>query len=214
MLRRCAAILCCALALPAVADDIMLIGTMGNKGVFQINGLHKTLSSGQESGAFKVIRIEGESAVVASNGQQRTLQLGQGYVASSANPTDNQGGTLVLQPDQLGHYSTELTINRVTLPGVIDTGATHLSLSRNQAAQMKISTQGALTGRSQTANGIVGAWMVRVQQLQMGKITVYDVQLVVRDVDDNGPILIGTSLLNRFQMKREQDLMILSKKAY
>ncbi|QLG87802.1 TIGR02281 family clan AA aspartic protease [Chitinibacter bivalviorum] len=196
------------------ADDIVLIGTMGNKGVFQINGQKKTLQAGQESGAFKVLAIQGETATVSSGSQQRQLQLGQGYVAQTSENNENSGGSLVLSPDAQGHYMADLFINQVSRRGLVDTGATHLSMTRNVAEAMRISYQSGQLGRSQTANGVINAWLIRIPQVKIGNIMVYDVPAVVRDANDNSPILIGTSVLNRFQMKRDQDLMILSKKAY
>jgi aspartyl protease family protein len=197
----------------SLADDIMLIGTMGNKGVFQINGQKKTLQTGQESGPFKIVAIQTESAIVSSNGKQRQLQLGQGYVASNSDGAEGSGN-LILTPDERGHYSANITINQIAQRGLIDTGATHLSMSRPIADSMKIDYQTGRIGRSQTANGIIASWLVIVPQIKLGNIMVYDVPLVVRDSNDASPVLIGMSLLNRFQMKREQELMILSKKSY
>jgi aspartyl protease family protein len=195
------------------ADEIVLIGTMGNKGVFQINGQKKTLQAGQQSGPFTIVSISGESAVIASQGKQRQLQLGQGYISQGSSNSD-QSGSLVLSPDERGHYMVDISINQIKQTGVIDTGATHLSMSRPLAEKMKIDYQNGAPGRSQTANGIIQAWMVKVPQVRVGNITLYDVPTVVRDSNDNSPILVGTSLLNRFQMTRDQHLMILSKKAY
>ncbi|WP_348945273.1 retropepsin-like aspartic protease [Chitinibacter sp. FCG-7] len=200
--------------LPALADDIVLIGTMGNKGVFQINGQKKTLQSGQQSGMFKIISIQAESAIIASNGQQRQLLLGQGYVAQGGNPADGHASSLTLTPDERGHYLVNVGINQSSQAGIIDTGATHLSMSRPTAESMKISYKNGQQGHSQTANGNIGAWLVKLPQIRINNITLYDVTAVVRDSNDSAPILVGMSVLNRFQMRREQELMILSKKAY
>lgn len=195
------------------ADDIVLIGTMGNKGVFQINGQKKTLQAGQESGSFKIIAIQGESALIANNGKQQQLQLGQGYVSNAS--SGNDGGTsVVLTADERGHYMADVFINHGSLKGVIDTGATHLSMSRPAAEQMKIAYKNGQAARTQTANGTIAAWIVKLPQIRLSNVTLYDVPAIVRDSDDNSPILIGTSTLNRFQIKQEQNLMILTKKTY
>ncbi|WP_373975609.1 retroviral-like aspartic protease family protein [Chitinibacter sp. SCUT-21] len=212
MIKTLAALSLCLSSL-TWADDIILIATMGNKGIFQINGQKKTLQAGQQNGQFKVIAIQAESAVVESNGKQRQLQLGQGYTAPGSSNA-NTSGSLVLTPDERGHYMVDITINQNTQKGVVDTGATHLSMSRTTADMMKLDYKNGQAARSQTANGVIGAWIIKVPQLRLGSITLYDVPTVVRDSNDGSPILIGTSLLNRFQMTRDQSLMILSKKAY
>ena len=187
---------------------------MGGKGVFQINGQKKTLQVGQQQSGFKVVSIARDSAVVeAANGRQRRLGLGEGYVAATETKTDGDG-SLVLTPGQGGHYFVDISINGQTQRGVIDTGATHLSMSSKVADSLKIEYKSGKPMLSQTANGTVKAWLTQLPQIRIGTVTLYNVDVGVRESVDNAPILIGMSLLNRFQMKREQDLMILSKKTY
>jgi aspartyl protease family protein len=196
------------------AGEITLLATMGNKGIFQVNGQKKTLQAGQKQGEFKIIAIASDSAVVeAENGRQRRLGLGEGYVAATETKNDSDG-SLVLSPGQGGHYFVDLTINGQTQRGVIDTGATHLSMTGKTADSMKIAYKNGKPMQSHTANGIVKAWLTQVPQIRIGSVTLYNVEIGVRDSSDSAPILIGMSLLNRFQMTRDQDLMILSKKNY
>ncbi|WP_297575336.1 TIGR02281 family clan AA aspartic protease [uncultured Deefgea sp.] len=204
------------LALPplAMADEMTLLATMGSKAIFQLNGQKKTLQIGQTVGGIKVISIAADSAVIeASNGRQRRLGLGEGYVISAATPSDGDS-SVVLSPSQGGHYLAEVAINGQSQTGVIDTGATHLSMSANVANQLKLNYQNGQPMRSHTANGVIRSWLIVLPKARIGNVTLYNLDLVVRDSNDNSPILIGMSTLNRFQMKREQELMILSKKAY
>lgn len=198
----------------AYADDITLLATMGSKAIFQVNGQKKTLQIGQAVGSAKIISIAADSAVIEnSNGRQRRLGLGEGYVAEAQKQNDGDG-SLVLSPGHGGHYMADITIAGQTQRGIIDTGATHLSMSSKTADALKIDYRSGKPGISQTANGVIKAWLVKVPQLKLGTVTLYNVDLGVRESSDAGPILIGMSTLNRFQMKRDQDLMILSKKAY
>ncbi len=207
-------LLCLLISATAYADDITLLATMGGKAIFQVNGQKKTLQIGQTVGGAKIISIAADSAVIeASNGRQRRLGLGEGYVASIQTQSDGDA-SLVLTPSHGGHYLADVSINGQTQRGVIDTGATHLSMSSKAADQLNIKYRSGKPMRSQTANGIINSWLIKIPQLRLGTVTLYNVDLSVRDSSDSGPVLIGMSTLNRFQMKREQDLMILSKKAY
>ena len=198
----------------AQAEEITLLATMGNKAIFQVNGQKKSLQIGQQVGDAKIISIATDSAVIeASNGRQRRLGLGEGYIASTQTQSDGEG-SLILSPSAGGHYLADITIYGQTQRGIIDTGATHLSMSSKTADALKINYRSGAQGLSQTANGTIKAWLVKVPQLKLATVTLYNIDLVVRESSENGPILIGMSTLNRFQMKREQDLMILSKKAY
>ncbi|MBM5570279.1 MULTISPECIES: retropepsin-like aspartic protease family protein [Deefgea] len=208
----------CLLALlissAAHADEITLLATMGSKAIFQVNGQKKTLQIGQTVGSAKIISIAADSAVIEnSNGRQRRLGLGEGYIASTQTQSDGDS-SLVLSPSYGGHYLADISINGQTQRGVIDTGATHLSMSSKAADQLNIKYRNGKPMRSQTANGVINSWLVQIPQLRIGTVTLYNIDLSVRDSSDTGPVLIGMSTLNRFQMKREQDLMILSKKAY
>jgi aspartyl protease family protein len=202
------------LSVSSFAEEITLLATMGSKAVFQVNGQKKSLQIGQQVGDAKIISIAADSAVIeASNGRQRRLGLGEGYVAVAQTKNDGDG-SLILSPNQSGHYLAEITIYGQTQRGIIDTGATHLSMSSKTADTLKINYRSGRQGLSQTANGTIKAWLVKVPQLRLGTVTLYNIDLSVRDSNEAGPVLIGMSTLNRFQMKREQELMILSKKAY
>ncbi|TJZ72036.1 retropepsin-like aspartic protease family protein [Chitiniphilus eburneus] len=196
----------------ALADQITLLATMGNKAVISVNGARKTLGVGQQVGAVKLVRLDGDGAVFEVDGKQRRLALGEGYVGG--NDTASTGGSVILSPDARGHFFTSLTINGRTVSGVVDTGATHLSMNSKQAKEMGIDYTKGQSAMAQTANGSVKAWLLWLPQVKVGTIVVYDVPVGVRDGTEEAPVLIGTSLLNRFQMKREQDAMILTKKLY
>ena len=206
----CAALLCGA----ARAADITLLATLGEKAIFSINGARQTLSVGEQAADFRVISIASDAVVIEAYGRRRRVGLGEGYVAAATANPDSIGGRLILSPDELGHYYADVTINGRRQRAVIDTGATHLSLSRTMADAMHVDYSHGSPGQTQTANGVIRAWLIKVPQLQLGTVTVYDVDAVVRDSIDNGPMLIGSSLLNRFQMSRDQSMMILNKKTY
>jgi aspartyl protease family protein len=198
----------------AQAADITLLATLGEKAIFSVNGTRQTLAVGEQAADFRLVSIAGDSVVIEAYGRRRRVGLGEGYVAAGPASPDRIGGRLILSPDELGHYYADVTINGRRQRGVIDTGATHLSLSRAMADSLHVDYSHGSAGQTQTANGVIRAWLVKVPQLQLGTVTVYDVETVVRDSTDNGPILIGSSLLNRFQMSRDQSMMILNKKIY
>lgn len=214
LLKLVLAAISLCLSVSSFAEEITLLATMGSKAIFQVNGQKKSLQIGQQVGDAKIISIAADSAVIeTNNGRQRRLGLGDGYVASTQTQSDGDS-SLVLTPGQGGHYLADVSINGQTQRGIIDTGATHLSMSNKTADLLNINYHAGKPMRSQTANGVINSWLMQIPQLRLGTVTLYNIDLIVRDNNDTGPVLIGMSTLNRFQMKREQDLMILSKKAY
>ncbi|WP_255988689.1 retropepsin-like aspartic protease family protein [Chitinolyticbacter albus] len=195
------------------ADQITLLATMGSKAVVSVDGKRHTVALGQKAGVAKLVKLDGDSAVFEVDGKQRRLLLGEGYIAGNGN-ANQEGASIVLSPDAKGHFFSQVTINGNSVAGMVDTGATHLSMNTAQAQRLGIDYAKGEPALSRTANGTVKAWVVQLPQVKIGNVSVYNVPAGVREGGDDTPLLIGTSFLNRFQMKRDQELMILTKKAY
>ncbi|MDW5417895.1 TIGR02281 family clan AA aspartic protease [Iodobacter sp. CM08] len=207
-----AALILALLASPVFATEVTLLAAMGSKAILLIDGQKKTLTVGQQVGEVKLVALSNEQAMVSIAGRQRQLLLGQGYIASSKSEADTAGG-LTLSPDAQGHYYADIAIRGISQRGVIDTGASFLSMPKNVSQSMGIEFSQGQESRTQTANGVIKSWQVTIPQLRIGPLLLYNVPASVRD-QDNGPLLIGNSVLNRFQIKREQELLILQKKNY
>jgi aspartyl protease family protein len=178
-----------------------------------VDGERQTVRVGERTAEFRLVAVTEDGAVIEEGGQERRIALGQGYVATRSAAGEG-GGRLILTPDAQGHYFADVLINGHRERGVIDTGATHLSMSRVTANAMDIEYTRGRRGQTQTAAGVMSVWLVSVPKLQVGTVTVFDVDVVVRDAPGYTPMLIGTSLLNRFEMARDQGMMILTKKSY
>jgi aspartyl protease family protein len=207
-----AALIFALLASPVFATEVTLLAAMGSKGILLINGQKKTLTVGQQIGEVKLVTLSNEQAVVSIAGRQRQLLLGQGYIASRNSVADT-AGSLTLSPDAQGHYFADIAVRGISQRGIIDTGASLLSMPRNLASKMGVDYKQGAEARALTANGTIKSWQVTIAQIRIGSLLLNNVQASIRD-QDNGPLLIGNSVLNRFQMKREQELLILQKKNY
>jgi len=106
-------------------------------------------------------------------------------------------------------YSTTLTINGVTVPGYVDTGATFVTISMDTANRMHISTDDAQMRRLQTANGVIGTVNKTVSILKVGKFELYNVEVAIAA---NSPTLIGMSALSQLKFANENGNLVLSKR--
>lgn len=97
-----------------------------------------------------------------------------------------------------GHYDATLEVNGEPVRFVVDTGATDVVLSRDDAARVGIDL-GALiyTGRAVTANGEVRVATVTLDEVRLGGFTDRDVRATVTDGDLGGSLL-GMRYLERF----------------
>jgi aspartyl protease family protein len=62
-----------------------------------------------------------------------------------------------------------------------------------------------------TANGQAPAWLVKLNSVKVGDVEVYEVDAVVSP-QPMPYVLLGNSFLNRFQMKRDNEQMVLEKR--
>jgi len=208
-----AALLFLLLCGAAVAADVNLNGVIGTKALVVIDsGRPRLLAIGETSPeGVKLISITGESAVIEKGGKRETLTMGQSArLAGSSRPTGGQSVTLIA--DSQGHFVTIGAINGITVRVLVDTGASLVSMSSTEAKRLGINYTEGQKALSLTANGVVPTYRVKINEVRLGEITLNNVDGMVH-VGDNLPIvLLGMSFLNRMEMKRDGEKMVLTKR--
>ena len=117
----------------------------------------------------------------------------------------------MLSADSGGHFVTSGAINGKSARFLVDTGATNLALSQSEAQNLGIDYRKGERGTSMTANGPVPVHRVMLASVRVGEVQVYNVEATV--VPMRMPfVLLGNSFLTRFQMKRENDVLTLTKR--
>lgn len=97
-----------------------------------------------------------------------------------------------------GHFWLRLRINGVPLRFMIDTGASNVVLSPEDAKQAGFSQETLnFNGVAQTANGPVRYARATATSLKVGDLTLYDVPVTVNGATMDGSLL-GMSVLKRF----------------
>jgi aspartyl protease family protein len=97
-----------------------------------------------------------------------------------------------------GHYYLEAQVNGVPVTFTVDTGATDLVLSREDARRAGIDPDDlAYLGAADTANGTVRTARVTLEQVALEGIVDRDVRAVVTDGDLDASLL-GLSYLHLF----------------
>jgi len=62
-----------------------------------------------------------------------------------------------------------------------------------------------------TANGTTLAWQVKLDSIQLGDVEIYNVAATVVPAGAS-VVLLGNSFLGRFQMRQENDVLVLEKR--
>ena len=97
-----------------------------------------------------------------------------------------------------GHYDATLEVNGTPVRFVVDTGATDVVLSHDDAERAGIDLDDLIyTGQAFTANGPVNVAGVTLEEVRLGDFVDHDVRAAVTDGDLGGSLL-GMRYLERF----------------
>ena len=175
------------------------------------NGKPRMLSAGQSTPqGVKLLSATSESAVIEVDGKRQTLLLGQG---THGNATPSTGsGQVTLLADSRGHFFADGSINGSSARFMVDTGASRIAISTQDAKRLGISYLSAPRGLAQTANGSAVAYAVKLDTVRIGDISVNNVDAAVIDGAGLNVILLGMSFLNRMQMRRDGEALTLVKR--
>lgn len=126
-------------------------------------------------------------------------------------PKSTPSGVVELIADRRGHFMTPAQINGRTVDVLVDTGATNVALTWEDAEAAGIYVRPSdFTHRAQTANGVSRIAPVMIDSISIGSITVRNVQGAVAERGKLHETLLGMTFLNRLskaQMSRGRLLL-------
>ena len=138
------------------------------------------------------------------------LMIG-GYLARFADQTMMQpayeprqpttsGRSLMLDADRQGHFKVEARIDGRHIDFLVDTGASLVIMRESDAAQAGIRPRpGDYSATVSTANGKIKAAPAKLERIEVGGITVYDVPALVLPDEALSQNLLGVSFLSRLK---------------
>ncbi len=196
----------------AGAVDVNVIGLTAGKAVLVIDGgKPRTLAVGEITPEkVKLISATSEAAVIEIAGKRQTLTMGQSISIGGA-ASGAQRATLTA--DARGHFFATAAVNGVSMKFIIDTGASAVTISSDDAKRAGILYLSGQRSLLQTANGVAPAYRVKLDTVRLGDITLHNVDgVVVQGNVLGGAGLLGLSFLNRIEMRREGDQMTLTRR--
>lgn len=114
------------------------------------------------------------------------------------------GGEVTLLRDLSGHYRAEAFINGVKTNILVDTGATDVSISKQFAQRLGITSTAAI--RTQTANGDAVSYMIKLDSVKLGEIEERNVPAIIAN-NLSTDMLLGMSFLNQLDIRLYQGIM-------
>lgn len=199
-------------SVPAQAQSVAMTGGMGSKALLVINGgAPKALAAGDSHQGVKVLSVASDRAVVEVAGKRQTIPLGGAPVSIGGGLGGVQGTTIVLTAGSGGHFVTSGAINGKAVQFLVDTGATVVAMGASEAQRLGIDFEKGQKTFTSTANGVVPSFRVSLTSLRIQDVEVFNVDATVSPAG-MPYILLGNSFLTRFQMKRENDTLTLTKR--
>ena len=105
---------------------------------------------------------------------------------------------VTIPADARGHFFVQVAINGTPVRMMVDTGATGVVLSREDARRVGINPQPSdFTAQTSTANGIVPVAPIVLKEVAVGEISVHDVPAIVHPDTRFQGSLLGMSFLSR-----------------
>lgn len=204
-----------AISAQAMAKDngqeIKVVGLFKNTAVLKIND-HRTVMrvGGKRKGDVRLLAANSEKALFEIHGRRIELSLSDNNSISTNLPSSGAHQAQLISNG--GLYSVTGVVNGQLADFVVDTGASYVSMSPQQAQQLHLDYHGAKKVMMNTANGKAIAHLFMIKSMRIGGIELHNVQGAVMDNLSSSQILLGMSFLNQVEMKHGPGYMVLKQR--
>ncbi len=196
----------------ALAQAVTLSGMLGNKALLVVDGGEpKSVAPGDSFKGVRVISTQGDTAVLEVGGRRQMLRVGESPVSVGQPIVQGKGSRIVLSADSQGHFFTQGLVNSRPVQFMVDTGATTIGMSVNDADRIGLQYKQGQAVQVSTANGIVPGWKIRLSSVRLNDVEVRDIEAVITPISMPF-VLLGNSYLTRFQMTRNNEQLVLEKR--
>lgn len=194
---------------PAQGVEVAVAGIFGSRAALVVDGAApQTIAVGKQTREGVILRkVDAGEVTLEYAGRVFALRIGQHTASAEGAPA----AQISLVADGGGHFFTEARINGALVRVVVDTGATFVSMGRNEAARLGLDYQSGVVGQSATANGVVRVWKVKLDSVELRGLRLHAVDAAVHD-SELPVVLLGMSFMNRMDWRREGNTLMLRKR--
>lgn len=193
------------------ASKLSLQALFKNKAIIVIDGARRVLKTGDISPeGVKLVETDTreETATVAIDGRTQVLRLGAVLSASASGRSQ-----VTLYAGQGGHFFADGFVNDVPVKFLVDTGATSIAMNSRDATRFGIDyKRNGKQSVAATAGGLVRTYNVTLGKVQIGEITLHNVDAGIIEGNYPREPLLGMSFLGQFDMKREGEKLELKQR--
>ncbi len=201
------------LASGAHATTLDVVGLFPGKAVVAVDGAApRSVAIGESVAGYKLLAIGADSATFLVDGKRQTFTMGSFLGGRGSGHSASSRASAMLAADSRGHYMADGAINGVATRFLVDTGATLVVLSSNEANRLGIPYRQAAQAMARTANGAVPYRLVKLDRVKVGDVELINVEAGVMEGGYDGPALLGMSFLSRTEVSRDGQSMVLTKR--
>lgn len=202
-----------ALAGIALADPprVKVVALFPDRAMLEIDGQQRLLRAGQTGPqGVKLIAADTHEAVIEIGGRRETLGFGSSVGGAFA---ARETAEVKIYRDLKGSYTAVGSINGRPVNFLVDTGATAIAMSANEARRLGIAfrVEGEPVGVS-TASGVVKGHRVTLDRVGVGDLTLRNVEALIIAGERPEQVLLGMTFLNRVEMRQDGTMMVLRAK--
>jgi aspartyl protease family protein len=192
----------------ADATNVQVQGLFKGSAVLTIDGTQRILKQGNTSPeGVKLLSATSKEAVLIIDGKRHRLGISQ-QISSGFQAAEK--AELRIQAGHNGHFFTTGQINGRNVNFLVDTGASVIALNKQTAISLGINYRAGENGAVSTANGTVSVFIVNLDRVTVGGITVHNVRASVHLDESPTVALLGNSFLNEVNMSTENGVLLLS----
>ena len=215
---RASALLCrmlTALVLPlaAAAEPVYVTAAalFEGRAMLSIDGSQRLLRAGETSPeGVTLLSASAREAVIEIGGRRQTLAPGRDSGGGFAVPERKR----VAIPRSARHeYLVAGTVSGLQVQFLVDTGANIVAMNSAEARRLGIDYRlRGTSGAVQTASGVVQAWSVTLDRVEVAGIVVRNVAASVIEGPYPAQLLLGMSWLGRVSMREEHGVLYLEER--
>jgi aspartyl protease family protein len=177
-------------------------GLRSGKALLNVNGRLVQLTPGQSSkNGVTLMTADRDAITVKVDGKryQYKKNVTRGKIL---------GGEVKLSSGPSGHYMADGKINGKNVGFLVDTGASYIAMNKNLAKRLKINP-GNQQVQINTASGTEMNYLVMLESVSIGDITMHNIPAVISNHDYPQEPLLGMSFLQHVNMSQKDGQMVL-----
>ena len=189
---------------------VEVVGLFKNRAVVRVAGGEALIKVGETSPqGVTLISADAKQAHVRYRGQEYHLSISNRVGASFR---ELEQAHIAIAPDRYGQYRIGGSINDSSTNFLVDTGASVVAISSQEATRMGLLYERGEKGVVETAQGTAESYFMILDEVAVGGIRVYNVQAAVIEGAYPIDILLGMSFLRQVAMREVGGVLTLTQK--